>query len=317
MEKYLNHALNAVASASYICKKIQSQLVSEDSIIKKDKSPVTIADYASQAIICRILNEAFPQIPVIGEEDASTLRQPENHYLLDKIKTFLDGWTDDQILNAVDLGNGQSDELFWTLDPIDGTKGFLRGEQYAVALALIKNGEIVLGVLGCPNLFYDDENEGTLLYAVRDQGAVACTFSMDKSRNLKVSQKKTEEKVRFLESVEKGHANHDDQSAVINAFGDRKDSVRVDSQVKYAVLASGDAEVYLRFPKPNMPEYREKIWDHAAGVIIVEEAGGLVTDIKGNSLNFGLGKRLENNRGIIATNGQFHDLVLENTNQNI
>jgi len=172
MEKYLNSALKAVASASAICKQIQSQLVSDDSITKKDKSPVTIADYASQALICHVLHEDFPDIPVIGEEDANTLRQPENKYLLDKIKTFLKGWSDDQIIDAVDRGTGTAGELFWTVDPIDGTKGFLRGEQYAVALALIQDGEIMLGVLGCPNLNFDEQNDGTLLYAVRGNGAV-------------------------------------------------------------------------------------------------------------------------------------------------
>jgi len=312
MDKYLSIALQAVASASLICRQIQSQLVSEDSITKKDRSPVTIADYASQALICNTLYKHFPGIPVVGEEDSGSLRQPENRILLEKIKNFLTDWDDEQILKAIDLGNGEADDLFWTLDPIDGTKGFLRGEQYAVALALIEKGEIILGVLGCPNLNYDADNEGALFYATRSNGAVSYSFSMDKSKSLSVSRPGLNDKVRFLESVEAGHADHSGQEKVIDAFGDRKASVRVDSQVKYAVLASGDAEVYLRLPKPNMPEYREKIWDHAAGVIIVEEAGGIVTDIKGSTLDFGQGKKLINNRGIIATNGQFHDMVLEN-----
>jgi len=211
-----------------------------------------------------------------------------------------------------DLGNGNATEIFWTLDPIDGTKGFLRGEQYAVALALIENGEIVLGVLGCPNLDYDNQNNGTILYATKGNGSVASNFTIDSSRDINVSKRQSEETIRFLESVEKGHADHTGQARVINAFGERKESVRVDSQVKYAVLAKGDAEVYLRLPKPEMADYREKIWDHAAGVIIVEEAGGLVSDTNGNPLDFRQGKTLQNNKGVIATNGQFHDMVLDN-----
>ncbi|KAA3615055.1 MAG: 3'(2'),5'-bisphosphate nucleotidase [Calditrichaeota bacterium] len=314
MEKYLNSAIKAVTAASMICSEIQAQLVSEDSITKKDKSPVTIADYASQAIVCSILNEQFPDIPIVGEEDSGSLKEAENKSLLDKIKSFLGDWHNDQIIDAIDLGNGEANDLFWTLDPIDGTKGFLRGEQYAVALALIKNGEIVLGVLGCPNLDYDDQNQGTLLYATKGDGSVACNFSMDSSRDINVSNQNPDEKVRFLESVETGHANHGAQAKIIDAFGERKDSVRVDSQVKYAVLAQGKAEVYLRLPKPEMPDYREKIWDHAAGVIIVEEAGGIISDINGNPLDFSQGKKLKNNRGVIGTNGQFHDMVLENVN---
>jgi 3'(2'), 5'-bisphosphate nucleotidase len=312
MDPYLKVAVNAVLNASLICREIQSRLVSEDSIIKKDKSPVTIADFASQAVVCRLLNEAFPHIPIVGEEDSSSLKQDGNKILLEKIKTFLKGWDDRQIIEAVDLGNGSAGDLFWTLDPIDGTKGFLRGEHYAVALALIKKGEVIAGVLGCPNLPYDSDNEGVLLYASRGNGSVACSFDMQNSRSVYVSRQKPEQQVRFLESMEKGHANHEKQAGIINIFGERKSSVRVDSQVKYAVLAQGDAEVYLRLPKADMPDYREKIWDHAAGVIVVEEAGGMVTDMDGNSLDFGQGKSLKNNRGIIGTNGQFHDMVLAN-----
>ncbi len=312
MEKYLNTAIQAVIKASLICREIQAQLVSSDSITKKDKSPVTIADFASQAIVCNLLNEAFPDIPIVGEEDSGTLKQAENKILMDKIKSFLKGWTAEQIIKAIDLGAGESSDLFWTLDPIDGTKGFLRGEQYAVALALIKEGQIVIGVLGCPNLAYDDENDGTLLYAERGKGSVACSINMENSRSINVSNQKGSEKVRFLESVEAGHANHEQQGKIIEAFGNRKASVRVDSQVKYAVLAQGNAEIYLRLPKPSIPDYREKIWDHAAGVIIVEEAGGMISDVMGNQLDFGMGKTLKNNSGVIGSNGQYHDMVLAN-----
>ncbi len=312
MEKYLNTAIQAVAKASLICKEIQSQLVSEDSITKKDKSPVSIADYASQALICRMLHETFPDIPVVGEEDAHELKNPESRSLLEKIQTFLPGWSADEIIEAIDFGNGEPGNLFWTLDPIDGTKGFLRGEQYAVALALIKDGHVVLGVLGCPNLEYEDSGEGTLLYAIKDEGATTCNFSNDHSTGLAVSEIHRDDKVRFLESVEAGHANHDQQGKVMEAFGEKIDSVRVDSQVKYAVLAQGKAEVYLRLPKPNMPDYREKIWDHAAGVIIVEEADGMVTDINSKALDFSKGKRLTENRGVVVSNGQFHDIIIRN-----
>lgn len=311
MEKYLNPALQAVTAASMICREIQQQLVSADSMAKKDKSPVTIADYASQALICSVLNSAFPEIPIVGEEDAGDLRKPENRAMLDKIASFLPGVPREQIADAIDLGNGEAADLFWTLDPIDGTKGFLRGAHYAVALALIQDGKVILGVLGCPNLNYDDESKGSLFYAIRGRGSVANTFDMDKSRTIHVSERAEDESIRFLESVESGHANHAGQAKIIETFGERKASVRVDSQVKYAVLASGDAEVYLRLPKPEMPGYREKIWDHAAGAIIVEEAGGTVCDATGKPLDFSRGKKLIDNRGVIATNGQFHEKVLD------
>jgi 3'(2'), 5'-bisphosphate nucleotidase len=85
----------------------------------------------------------------------------------------------------------------------------------------------------------------------------------------------------------------------------------MDSQVKYGIVASGLADIYLRIPNPATPDYREKIWDHAAGSLIVEEAGGRVSDIEGKKLDFSAGKTLDRNRGILATNGAVHSQVLE------
>jgi 3'(2'), 5'-bisphosphate nucleotidase len=84
--------------------------------------------------------------------------------------------------------------------------------------------------------------------------------------------------------------------------------VRVDSQAKYAIVAQGEASIYLRLPTRR--DYREKIWDHAAGSIMVEEAGGRVSDVTGRPLDFSRGRRLEDNRGVVATNGPIHDAVI-------
>jgi 3'(2'), 5'-bisphosphate nucleotidase len=83
----------------------------------------------------------------------------------------------------------------------------------------------------------------------------------------------------------------------------------MDSQAKYGIVARGDAEIYLRMP--TRADYREKIWDHAAGALIVEEAGGTVTDILGRPLDFHQGRELSGNRGVVVTNGRSHTLVLE------
>ncbi len=316
MNQYLDIAIAAVKRASTVCSQIQSQLVHSDTLTKKDRSPVTIADFASQALICSMLNEKLPEIPVVGEEDAASLREDENAPLLQKILEFLPDFKDSEILEAIDLGNKETAPLFWTLDPIDGTKGFLRGDQYAVALALIRNGRIEAGVLGCPNLpFNGNEETGTLFYAGRGNGAFMAALDGGEAKPVSVSKRSDQDVVRFLESVESGHANHDQQGRVMEIFGDRTGSVRVDSQVKYGVLAKGDAEVYLRMPNPSKPDYREKIWDHAAGVIIVEEAGGRVTDLFGKDLDFSAGAKLLNNRGVIVTNNRFHDAIITHINK--
>jgi 3'(2'), 5'-bisphosphate nucleotidase len=86
--------------------------------------------------------------------------------------------------------------------------------------------------------------------------------------------------------------------------------VRMDSQAKYAVLATGRGELYLRLLSPQKPNYREKIWDQAAGSLIVEEAGGKVTDLHGIPLDFTAGKTLAKNHGILASNQYLHDAAI-------
>ena len=83
-ERELEVGIAAVRHAARICRSVQSTL-SPDVLDKKDRSPVTVADFASQAIICRALAEHFPDDAVISEEDAADLLQPENAAFLDRI----------------------------------------------------------------------------------------------------------------------------------------------------------------------------------------------------------------------------------------
>jgi len=83
---------------------------------------------------------------------------------------------------------------------------------------------------------------------------------------------------------------------------------RLDSQAKYAIVARGEAQIYLRIPTKK--GYEEKIWDHAAGCLCVQEAGGRVSDLDGRDLDFSQGRTLKANRGVVATNGKIHDQVL-------
>ena len=115
--------------------------------------------------------------------------------------------------------------------------------------------------------------------------------------------------MRFCESVESGHSAHGDAAEVAARLGITAAPVRMDSQAKYAVVARGEAEIYLRLP--TRADYREKIWDHAAGALIVAEAGGVVTDILGRPLEFQHGRELVANRGVIVSNGRLHAKVIQ------
>lgn len=303
----LEVAMAAVRLAAKVCQVVQANLVTADTLQKKDRSPVTVADFASQAVVCAGLESAFANDAVVGEEGSAALRGSENALMSDavtrQVQSVIADATNASVLNWIDRGDANGDtDRYWTLDPIDGTKGFLRGEQYAVALALIENGQVVLGVLGCPNLPMAD-GQGALLTAVRGEGARMFALNSDDQKGEAISVSKIAETsaARFCESVESGHSDQGTAAQIAKALGISNEPVRMDSQVKYAAVARGDAEIYLRLP--TRADYREKIWDHAAGMIVVQEAGGTVTDIKGHPLDFTHGKTLAANQGIIATGG--------------
>ena len=282
---------------------------------KKDNSPVTIADFASQAVICHALGNAFPADPIIAEEDSLALHQPENQMFLNQIHALIQehyqAASADEIRQWIDRGGAkQYSPRFWTLDPIDGTKGFLRKDQFAISLALIIDGKLKVGILGCPNLASKNLDGHCLFYAVAGHGAFATGLD-PKSKTQQIYAAKTADpaQARYCESFESGHSSHSESAMIAEQLGLKTSPVRMDSQAKYAMVAAGDAEIYLRLPAKT--GYYEKIWDHAGGVLIVQEAGGIVTDLQGRPLDFSKGHELRENRGVIVTNGLLHADVLK------
>jgi 3'(2'), 5'-bisphosphate nucleotidase len=257
---------------------------------------------------------------MIGEEDAAELREASQAELRQIVVQHVAAALgrpahEDEVLDWIDHGAsaasaGQKPSRYWTLDPIDGTKGFLRAQQYAVALALIEEGRVVLGALACPNLPMQENLIGLLLVALRGQGAEALPLgdATAPGSPLRTRAVNAPAAARFCESVESGHSDQEQAARIAQALGITSPPLRMDSQAKYAAVARGDAQIYLRLP--TRADYQEKIWDHAAGAIIVEEAGGRVTDITGRPLDFSLGATLSANKGIVATSGSIHDAVI-------
>lgn len=303
--------IDALVAAAEVCRSIQGA-IGPDALDKRDRSPVTVADYCSQAVVCRALSQAFPSDRIVAEEDTTDLRKPEHANVLSRMKDELHrvaSLGESEILDLVDLGNAPAEGgRYWTLDPIDGTKGFLRGQQYAIALGLIVEGRVELGALACPNLPCGDTT-GTLLLARRGQGTrMAPLADATALVPVRVSPASSPAQARTCESVESGHSAHDTSAQLVQRLGIAVDPVRLDSQAKYAVVARADAEIYLRLP--TRKDYQEKIWDHAAGSIVVEEAGGRVTDVLGQPLDFSRGRTLSENRGVVASNGLVHDAFI-------
>lgn len=322
MESSINYsteravAAEAVREAARLCQAVQ-QTITTEVLQKADKSPVTVADFGSQALVCRMLRERLPDDPVVAEEDAAELRKADNSWLLDRVVHHVghvrQGAGSDDVCAWIDHGgHDASSQRYWTLDPIDGTKGFLRGQQYAIALALIDRGQVQVAALCCPNLpsATGASQTGVVYTAVRGKGVKAFDLNGDPlAEAVSTSDLTDSTRARFCESVESGHSSHGDAAEVAARLGMTGDSVRLDSQAKYAVVARGEADIYMRLP--TRPGYVEKIWDHAAGMLVVTEAGGRVTDITGADLDFSRGAGLSGNRGVIATNGHLHEAVLE------
>ncbi len=310
-------AIEAVIKACKLCRAVQTAHLGGGVIDKEDRSPVTVADFGAQAVVSDHLVVSFPHDPLVGEEDSGLLRQPENATLrqtvMKHVRLISPHLKENEIVAAIDRGSaeGGSKGRFWTLDPIDGTKGFLRGDQYAVALALIEDGRVRLGVLGCPSLpVIGLRGEGGSLFAaVRGEGSVLWDIDRDEGKKITVADIVDPSEALFCESFESSHSSHDDMEQILKRLGVKKLSLRMDSQAKYGLLARGDGTVYLRLPTKK--SYVEKIWDHAAGCIVVEEAGGKVTDLAGKPLDFSQGKTLVKNKGVIATNGKLHEVVLK------
>jgi 3'(2'), 5'-bisphosphate nucleotidase len=302
-------AIAAVREASLLARRIQREMVTE-ALTKDDRSPVTVADFAVQALVSRRLAESLPGSTLIGEENAEALRIEEGVATLEQITKFvraaITDATPEEVCNLIDRGGGEPTAIYWTLDPIDGTKGFLRREQYAIALGLVRDGKVELGVLGCPELY-----GGSIYAAARGKGTWSQPLDASESWERRtVSGRIDSAKVRILRSVEKAHTNVDEIGQLASKLGVKVDPIGMDSQAKYAVLAGGEGEVMLRLLSPSRPDYREKIWDQAAGSIVVEEAGGRITDLDGKRLDFSHGRTLAKNRGIVATNGRLHEIVL-------
>jgi 3'(2'), 5'-bisphosphate nucleotidase len=316
LTREMETAVHAVRRAAKVCRAVQQRLATAEALEKKDKSPVTVADFASQAVVCAVLADEFPRDAIVAEEGTGELREAAQAALrgvvCEEVRRVKSGVTEKDVLAWIDRGaSGKGKEpRFWTLDPIDGTKGFLRGEQYAVALALLERGKVVLGALACPNLTLAGV-KGSLLVAQRGQGTRLLPLWDDEENNgprIRVSEVKEASRVRFCESVESGHSDQDASAQIATRLGITMKPLRMDSQAKYATVAAGQASIYLRLP--TRADYREKIWDHAAGMIVVEEAGGKVTDIDGKPLDFTHGRELSTNRGVTATNGPIHEAVL-------
>ena len=198
---------------------------------KNDHSPLTIADKAANDIICEHLLQLSPKLPIVSEENKSVPYEQRQGY-----------------------------SAFWLVDPLDGTKEFIkRNGEFTVNIALIEQCRSTLGVVYIPvtdELYYSAKDKGAYKIANGEaQRLIAPPFQLD------------DEGLRIVCS--RSHLNEATE-AFVNQLSNPELIAR-GSSLKFLALAKGDAHIYPRLA-PTME------WDTAAAQIILEEAGGKVID---------------------------------------
>jgi HAL2 family 3'(2'),5'-bisphosphate nucleotidase len=299
-------ALEGAVLAATVTRKVQAE-DTLSSLSKAGDEPVTVADYAAQAVILRAIAAFDPRPRIVSEEASEHLREKQSRAVLERARELVgdaigEPLDHERLCRFIDHEGDERCRIAVTIDPIDGTKGFLRREQYAIAIGVLDGGEPIGGVLVCPNLpsKHVADRVGVIFVAQRGGGAFERPLDGGELRRIAVAKERGAEQVR--------HGDPRLVDDLIEELGLRGGEVRYDSQVKYGVLARGDAEIYLR-PR-SKPTWRDHVWDHAGGVLVASEAGARISDQEGHALDFATGRRLENNRGVLASHGPLHDAIV-------
>lgn len=307
----MQEVISAVRDAVKLCRAVQENyLISNTKVGETSKEPVTIADYGSQAIICRTLQSIHPDDAVVSEESGKQFLEltsdDQQATVIELISDILGTTvTKDQVVAWLDFGKGKQASRTWVIDPIDGTKGFVDLRHYAIAVGLMIDGQPVEGIVAAPGY-----NEVGALFYTKDGDTFKAPIADGNGEKVVVSQRTDPSEYVVVQSYEKAHASKS-RMQLTRDYSGLGDSPlhELDSMEKYALVACGDADLYMRLPRAG-GEYAHRIWDHAAGYALVMNAGGRATDIDGSPLDFSQGNTLPN-LGMVVSNGQLHEKIVE------
>ncbi|KAM5343242.1 hypothetical protein ACJ41O_014208 [Fusarium nematophilum] len=338
MDSPYSHELTVAFGALQKAAQLSQSIVSAKDkgvIEKEDLSPVTVADFAVQALLTATIKHAFPEDRVVGEEDATDLRK--NSVLMERVWGLLDRVASDddtaslcqlpasreQMCDLIDECGASSPGASgrtWIFDPIDGTKTYLRGELYAINMALLLDGEQVAGIVGAPNLSIDAKaplrnedidptGQGCIFFAVKNHGAFIRPLHSNQPRPISTHQ--AGQKVRFVTSVSIVDSAldgvHEVVASRLNAAFPGCDLVPW--VLRWAALAMGLGNTTVWVYKRR--DRYAKAWDHAGAMLLFEEAGGKITDVRGRRIDLTVGRKMSANFGFVAAPGDIHGRVLE------
>ncbi len=290
-------------------------------VTKGDGSPVTAGDLAVQMAVCAVLDQRSPGVSIVGEEGEGSVSGDGGEELLARavaaVRESMGAAAPSDPVALLAKPGGAASGTWWTVDPIDGTKGFRSGRHYALCLALIESSVATVGVLSCPTLVMGgdpldigaDSQWGTVYGAVQGKGA--WKFQPDARTRGGANEMmplrrpvRSRASIRVCDSIE-GGSRAQRMRGVMTATGLEWTSVSLDSQCKYALVAEGAADCFMRVPGSRGAE---KVWDHAPGAVVAQEAGAFVGDLCGKPLEFS-GESLDRNVGTLACDMDLADAI--------
>ena len=181
----------------------------------------------------------------------------------------------------------------WIIDPIDGTAGFIKKDgDFSVQIGLADGSEPVVGVVLMP--FHN-----VLYYASKGSGS----FAVQNGETAQLTVSTTTDFGEMILALTKNHYS-DKMAAIIDAFGFASKVRRGSVGLKVGLIAERECDIYIH------PSPRTKLWDTCAPQIILEEAGGKLTDLFGTAMRYDIAD-VQNHNGILATNGISHEAAVE------
>ena len=276
---------------------------------KGDASPVTAADLALQAFLVEGLRERGGDLEVVGEESTSVFAGAGGEQLRERVHQLATvarpgrgaSWVD----SAIDAGGADgTSSHHWIIDPIDGTRGYLRNQQYCVCLALVRDGEPVLGLAGCPRL----GPRGWLMVAARGAGTHLWDLG-NLAAGPRQARGGTTPRTSLIacESSDASDRARARLRRIGELLGVSLSARPMESQCKFVLVAAGEADLAIRLPSKDPAKNRDMVWDYAGAVVFAEEAGAAMSDCDGRRLRFGRGRAIDGNRGILCSASWLHD----------
>ncbi len=195
---------------------------------------------------------------------------------------------------SVDTTRRLGKSRVWMVDPLDGTNGFIAGNgDFAVQIGLAEDGEVIVGVVYAPLT-------GILYRAVRGEGTWIERPDLEPEQ-ARVSGARELSEMRLAAS--RSHRSPR-MNKVVQRFGFREEVQRGSVGIKIGLLIEQQCDVYIHLSP------RTKQWDTCAPQLILTEAGGRMTDLFGEPLNYNV-PDVQNRNGLVASNGASHDRIIE------